>query len=170
MTKIAAYKFKPSKPRAGVDLFDPKANKLTPLESLDSLKISIHEVLAAFTLSAEAGILEEDGWAQQLFANRRAYREFIAALSEMDDNEDGRIDDRTYQALETVGQFEEEFVRSSEMAEALNRQAYISGQLDKFDAPAKKAPAKRRRSSATRHHSLIPRSPVSAGLPPCQNI
>lgn len=33
---------------------------------------SIYEVLDAFALAAETGILEEDGWSRQFFSTRQA--------------------------------------------------------------------------------------------------
>lgn len=105
--------------------FDEKTKKFTVLA--DSADDMLTGFLDAMTLATEAGTVTEEGWLEELFADKAEFGSFILELSEYE----GRINDRWYQALlRLAGRSDEkEFVTHHEIAQALLLQAKATNQL-----------------------------------------
>ena len=105
--------------------FNPFTKEFTPLK-FGSANMEVHEALDGITAAVEAGVVDGNRWAAQLFANKRELDDFLAALEGYD--ECFRITDRWWQALAAmVGTGDEEqFVSSSEIADGL-RESIVEG-------------------------------------------
>lgn len=98
--------------------FNPVTRELTPMQYVTA-NMSVHEALDHITAAAEAGVIDKNAWASQLFAGEHELEGFLDDLEGYD--ECYRITDRWWTALyELTGTIDEEgFVRSDEIAETL---------------------------------------------------
>lgn len=121
---IQAYAPALASPESRVQ-FDEKTKKFTLLT--DSPDDMLTGILDAMTLAVEAGTVSEEGWLEELFADKAEFGSFILELSDYE----YRINDRWYQALMRLAgrSDEKEFVTHHEIAQALLLQAKTTNQL-----------------------------------------
>ena len=135
MAQIKAYTFTPRAIEA-YDGWNSETKTLTPMEFGHDL----HEVLDNLTQAAEAGVLDNFLWPQQLFADKISYGWFIHELENYD--ESFRITDEWWTALASLidNCDEEEFVTAREIANKLTEYVETYEMLENFerDTPAYK--------------------------------
>lgn len=133
---FAAYKHQVRPVVVYPTLFDDKKKLPKPIKTMDSLDVSLHEVLDTITLTMQAGNVRTHGWPQQFFANKKAFNEFIEQLSEYDDC--FRITDEWWLPLSHLafgnngGGDEEGFITTADMAQAIASKAEEDGLLVNF--------------------------------------
>ena len=98
--------------------FNPFTKEFTPLK-YDSEEMWMHEALDHITAALEAGIVDRNNWATQLFAGEHELEEFLTELECYDEN--SRITDRWWLAFARLADWfdEEGMVSCSEIVEKL---------------------------------------------------
>jgi len=131
MAQIKGYTFTPRAIEA-YDGWNSETKTLTPMTFEDGDGRWLHEALDNITLAAEAGVLDNFLWPQQLFADKGSYEWFIAELQNYD--ESYRITDQWWTALSSLvdNVDEEEFVSASEIADKLNSFVFEFGLIKNF--------------------------------------
>lgn len=101
--------------------YDPKAKTVTPMKVAASQ--NAYYYLDAVAGAVEAGLVEDETWPAQLFKTKKDLKAFIEGVESYE--EDFRINDRWYQALATLGEFQdgEGTVSGESIAEALAERA-----------------------------------------------
>lgn len=132
--------------------YNPATNTFTPLK-LDDKDISFggtgrpivpgYAIFATLAAAMEAGIVEQEMWPTQLFANIESYGKFVRALHSYE--ECYKLIDPWWSALRTIacgGDDEEEgYSTAADLAERFNE---VLNDLPKqWAKPTKKKPAKR---------------------------
>jgi hypothetical protein len=137
MAQIKGYTFTPRAIEA-YDGWNNETKTLTPMLFEDGDGRYLHEALDNIALAAEAGVLDNFLWPQQLFADKDSYKWFISELQGYDDCY--RVTDQWWTALSSlIGNVDEEaFVTASEIADKLNEVVCDDGLIKNF---GKRAPA-----------------------------
>ena len=84
MAQIKGYAFTPRAIEA-YDGWNSETKTLTPMLFEDGDGRYLHEALDNIALAAEAGVLDNYLWPQQLFADKDSYEWFISELQGYDD-------------------------------------------------------------------------------------
>lgn len=98
--------------------FNPKSRELTPMRFV-SAEVDVHEALDHITAAVEAGVVDRNRWASQLFADEDELEGFLEQLEAYDDC--FRITDRWWTALAALANRgdEEGFISSAQVVDGL---------------------------------------------------
>lgn len=125
MTQIPAYKHAPCKVKAhshrGLGGYNSRTKTLTPMLIEDGGPWQANEIFDNVTLAAEAGLLSEEAWPDELFADEDSFDAFIEILEPF--NETDVIHDRWWQAFRRLGNKHTDksyFGTSADIAQHLN--------------------------------------------------
>ena len=94
--------------------FDPATKKLVPMFNLADIRGE--QMFDTITAAAEAGVLDQTGWREQLFKTDEDFEEFLSTLADYDNF--FYIHERWYRTFILLAEknTEEEFVRGEDIA------------------------------------------------------